>query len=226
MTTRHAAATAKGQYRTAGKAAMASGVIGVLAFGSMSAAVSVRSAGIPPDLLFRLNDAGVILQALLMVPVALALCRLSRQRPPAMGRAMLAFGIVALSLTVIWLALIFVHLAWDMVYTIPQGLIGVWLMLVNWRLSGVLGGGLRWLGMIAGFGMVLVGQFPISYVIVVEPMNYFVPVPDDSPMVESTANNIIHLLLIIGSYVGVLPYAIWSMLVSRRLLRERAGGDP
>ena len=93
---------------------------------------------------------------------------------------------------------------------------------MNWRLLGVLGRGLRWLGMIAGFGMVLVGQFPISYVIFVEPVNYFVPIPDDSPMVETTANNIIHLLLFIGTNIGVLPYPIWSMLVGRRLLRARA----
>lgn len=222
MTTQLLPATAAGQYRTAGKAAIISGVIGILAFGSMAAAVFVRLSGHPPDLLFTINHVGVILQSLLMIPVALALGRLSRQRPPAMSRATLAFGIVALSLTVFWLALIFIQLAWDAVYTVPQGLVGVWLMLVNWRLSGVLGRAVRWLGTIAGFGMVLVGQFPITYAIFVEPVNFFAPSPDDASFVETTANSIIHLLLIIGSYFGVLPYPIWSMLVGRRLLRERA----
>jgi len=128
--TSHVPSTASpSPYRSAGWAAIASGVIGVLAYVSMTAAVLVRSANIPPDLLFRLNDAGVILQSLLMIPVTVALFSLSGQRPPAMSRATLAFGTVALLLTIIWLALIFVHLAWDMVYTIPQGLIGVWLML-------------------------------------------------------------------------------------------------
>lgn len=208
--------------RIADWSAIASGVIGILAFGSMAAAVFVRLSNYPPELLFRINDVGVILQSLLMIPVALALWRLSRRRPPAMSRATLAFGIVALWLTVIWLALIFVDLAWDAVYNIPQGLIGVWLMLVNRRLSGVLGRGVRWLGTIAGFGMVLVGQFPITYAIFVEPVNFFASSPDDAPFVETPANNIIHLLLIIGSYFGVLPYPIWSMLVGRRLLRESA----
>jgi hypothetical protein len=136
-----------------------------------------------------------------------------------MSRAMLAFGIIAFALAVVCLALIFMHLAWDAVYMIPQGMIGLWTLLVSWRLSGVLGRGVRWLGMIAGFGILLAGQFPVSYVIFVEPMNYFVPIPDDSPVMETAANNIIHLLLIMGTWFGVLPYTIWCMLVGRRLLR-------
>jgi hypothetical protein len=39
MTTQLLAAIAQGKYRTAGKAAIVSGVVGILAFGSMSAAV-------------------------------------------------------------------------------------------------------------------------------------------------------------------------------------------
>jgi hypothetical protein len=155
-----------------------------------------------------------------MIPAARALDRLSRRRPPAMGRATLGFGIAAIALTVLWLGLIFIQLAWDAVYMIPQGLIGLWVMLVSWRLSGVLGRGVRVLGVIAGFGMVLAGQFPITYIIFVEPMNYFVPAPDDAPMVETAANTIIHGLLIVGTWFGVLPYTIWSMLVGRRLRRE------
>lgn len=214
--------TPSSPYRSTGWAAIVSGAIGILAYASMAAAVFVRAADIAPDLLFSINHVGVILQSLLMIPVARALRRLSHQRPPGMSRATLVFGIAALSLTVICLALILVQLAWDAVYTIPQGLIGVWLILLNWRLSGVLGRGVRWLGMIAGFGMVLVGQFPITYAIFVEPVNFFAPSPDDAPFVETTANNIIHLLLIIGSYFGVLPYPIWSILIGRRLHRESA----
>lgn len=225
MTTHLAAAISQGQYRPAGSAAIASGVIGILAFGSMAAAVVVRLGNHSPDFLFRISNAGVILQSLLMIAVAPALSRVSSQRPPVMSRATLAFGIVALALTIIWLVLIFVHLAWDAVYTMPQGLIGVWLILVNRRLSGVLRRGVRWLGTIAGVGLVLVGQFPITYPIFVEPVNFFASSPDDAPYVETTANNIIHLLLIIGTYFGVLPYPIWSLLVGRRVLGERAAGN-
>ena len=48
-------------YRGAAWAAIASGFIGILAFGCMTGAVFVRSADSPSELLFRLNDAGVML---------------------------------------------------------------------------------------------------------------------------------------------------------------------
>src|SRR5947207_2661039 len=39
---------------------------------------------------------------------------------------------------------------------------------------------------------------------------------------DSTANGIIHIVLMLGSFMGVLTFPIWSALVGRRLLRQRS----
>jgi len=100
MTTQLAAATAGGQYRAVGKAAI---VIGVVALGTLIAAIvylyTSKSAYIKVILFFiGLHGAGIILQSLFMIPAAFALHALARQQYSGMSRMTLAVGVAALSL--------------------------------------------------------------------------------------------------------------------------------
>ncbi len=106
-------------------------------------------------------------------------------------------------------------------YTIPQGMVGVWIMIVSRQLSSPGSRALARFGMIVGFGLVLVGTFPLGYGIFVDSSILRGPVPTDSPDVESIANEIVHLVLFIGTALGVLTLPIWSILLGRRLLRAQ-----
>ncbi|MGH7177725.1 MAG: hypothetical protein ACREJC_10120 [Tepidisphaeraceae bacterium] len=123
---------------------------------------------------------------------------------------------------VLCLLLNFVHAISDGIYTIPQGVFGVWLIGATWFLSGVLSRGLRWFGMVVGIGLVLVAAFPIGYGLFVNPLMFHGVITDATPDPPGTerANEILHLILIIGSFMGVTTYPIWAVLVGRRLLRR------
>lgn len=222
MTAQASATTTGSSHRSAGWAAIASGVIGIMAFGSLTAAVQVRSEVLPHagDLMFRAHDVGLILQSLFLVPVAFGLHALSPRWTPGVSRAMLAVGVVSLSSMVLLLSLVFVTVVWDALYTVPQAVLGVWLMVVNRRLSRALPRGLTWLGTVAGLGLALVGIFPLAYPIFVEPVGFRGPSTDDAAPPTTTANIIIHLVLYIGTFMGVATFPIWTILLGRRMLRE------
>lgn len=211
-------------YRFAGWAAIASGAVGIVAYGFLWAFVLKMISGgseqtcIP---LLRTHDAGVILQSLFMIPVALALHRMSSQHSPGVNRTTVAAGVTALSLVVVGLLLEFVNVLGSGLYMVPQGLLGVWLIVVNRHLSAMLPRGIRWLGTLVGIGFVLVATFPIGYAIFVDPRLGPIPFDYQPPKETDKANAILHNVLVIGSFMGVATYPIWAMLVGRRLLRQR-----
>jgi hypothetical protein len=218
MTAQVSATTMGWPYRVAGWAAITSGVVGILAFGFLMAALKTRGGG---DLIFRLHDAGVILQFLLMIPVVFGLHALARPRAPGANRATLVVGVVALALTVLCLMLRLINVISDEVYMVPQGVLGIWFIVVNRLVSGVLPRGLTWLGTIVGLGLVLVGTFPLAYTVFVEPVDFFAPIPAGySPPPMTTPNKIIHEVLLIGTFMGVATNPIWTLLVGGRLVRK------
>ena len=98
-------------YRSAGWAAIASGIIGIIAFGFLITAVLTRTSmeiTAPVYFMFRAHDVAVILQLLLIIPVAFALHKFSMQLHSEMSRTTLAVGIGALLFTVLFLLLVFV----------------------------------------------------------------------------------------------------------------------
>lgn len=94
-------------------------------------------------------------------------------------------------------------------------------MVVNRRLASVLPRGLTWFGMVVGFGLLLVGTFPLAYAIFVDPIGLYGPVPLDYPHPKTTANFIIHDVFFVGTVLGVWTYPIWTILLGRRLLRAQ-----
>lgn len=212
-------------HRFAGWASIASGAIGLFAFGALWSGLLTRggeSADHSGDAMFRLHDAGVILQYLLMIYVVFAIYDIARRRSVEMSRTTLNVGIGALVFTILFLLLGSTKVMMDTAYMVPQGVFGLWLIVVNKTMSGVFSRGLRRLGMVVGVGLILVGTFPIAFNIFVDPVGFLGTLPDDYVDKETLANNIVHLILLLGSFMGVATLPIWSLLLGIKL--QRAAG--
>jgi hypothetical protein len=152
-----------------------------------------------------------------MIPVALAFHRFS---PGSISRKNATVGVSGLSVIVLCVFPIFFNVLSDSLYMVPQGVLGIWLVVLNLKTSNELSRGVRWLGMFAGVGLFLVSLFPITYAIFVDSTPLFHPVPFDfDPPQAPAANAIVHVVLLIGTFMGVTTYPIWSILVGRKLLR-------
>jgi hypothetical protein len=175
--------------------------------------------------MFKANQVGFILQLLLLIPAAAGLQKLSQQQSPGISRAALNAGIGALALAVVSLLLGIVSILPEGYSFTTLGMVGVWLIVVNWRLSGVMPRWFRWLGTTA-LGVLIFGSYAPIYAMFVDSVIFRIPAVDlatypEPPM--NFANTILHHYVIwIGSITGLLPLPIWTLLVGRRLLREGA----
>jgi hypothetical protein len=212
-------------YRNAGWAAIASGVIGTTAVCLITDILLTRVSWIPSDRIWMLFDAfdiGIGIQYFLLIPAVFALRTLSRQSPPALGNAGFATGK--------WAAIFIVLLVWlgvgdrivsNGLYMVPQGIFGIWLLVVNWRLSRSLPGWLRWFGMVVGLGLALVGTSFIGLCFVY-PSNLVIPHPpmESIKEVNSVANTFFHQLLYFASLLGVATLPIWTIVTGFQLLKK------
>jgi hypothetical protein len=216
------AATTLTSYRFAGWMGVASGITGLIAFGLLITALAGRISGGDErawEHLIRTHDVGVILQSIFMIPVVFALYKLGRQQSVKVSRTTVPLGIVALSLIVAFLVLTVAKVIWDVLYILPQGLLGFWLIGVNRIMSPTLPRSLRILGVVSGAGLVLVAAFPIGYASFVDALGLHGPVPFDYvPPQAVIANAIVHIVLVIGTFMGVATYPIWAALLGRKLL--------
>jgi len=214
-----------------GRLAIASGVIGLVAFIFLIVAVTTRGTWALSSrvyLLFRAHDLAVVLQLLLLIPVTHRLRKLSGQNPPDIGRKIDAWGIGALCVATLLLLLGVCKIVNDMAYMLPQGLFGAWLILANLRLSGLLPRWLRYFGMVVGFGLVLVGTVFPGLAVFVYPKMLKVPAVavDDEVFQNTEINQILHLLLTIGSVLGVATLPIWALLTGAKLRGKEDAGSP
>lgn len=220
-------ASASGSYRLAGWAAIASGVIGIIAFGSLIAylattpsevlesKVALEPGAIP--LLSRLflssSDVGFILQSLLMIPVALAIHAYGRQRSPAVSLAAVTVAIIALGGVALLRFLTVVNPdVSGILFMGPTGFIGAWLIVVNWLLASVLSRGLRTTGTVAGVGLIIQSAsfFFLGGLIVL------------TAGPEAYADDVdFHNWNAIGGVPGSILFAIWAILLGSKLLRAR-----
>jgi hypothetical protein len=206
-------------YRSTGWSAIASGVVGIVSFVCLIAYLTtqvdqfIQSGVMPPAgrILLTTNYVGVLVQALLMVPVAFAVSTLMRDKTPTASRIFLVVGIVALlGVALARLLLLFSPAVSDILFMGPMGFVGVWLIAVNWLSAGVISRVLRITGMIAGLGLTILGA------------SFFflggLAVLTDGPF--AYANNVnFHTGIRIGGVPGSILYPIWAILFGRRLLR-------
>ena len=209
----------------AGRAVIASGVIGMLAVGSLIAHLAYRGPRSGLGLLMQnFHDVGVVLQFLLMIPVVFGLQKLSEQKSPGMRQTTLFVSVGALSFTVLFLLLGITKIIAAVLYMFPQGVFGVSLMIICWQMRGIFSRGLRWFGMVVGLGLALVGTFPTGYAIFVDTTVLQIPAASDEAVQKvphTPANQILHFILVIGSLMGVATLPIWTLLLGRRLLRKK-----
>ena len=211
--------------RSTGWAAIASGIAGLSGVGFLIAYLVIRNNNMDEAMrMANRHDGIVMLQFLLLLPVIIALQKVWLQRPPGMSKAMFRTGMAAACFTVLFLFLGLLKIMADVLYMFPQGIFGVWLIITCWRMRGLLPRGLCWFGIVLGFGLALVGLFPPYYAIFVDPIILSMPAAPDEAVAKipiSHANMIIHQVLWIGSPLGVLTLPFWTLLLGRRLLREK-----
>jgi hypothetical protein len=98
-----------------------------------------------------------MLQAILMIPVALAIRAFARHRSPGLSRAVTLVGVCALAVIALLRLLLFLNpmAISDILFTGPMGFVGAWLIMVNRRLPELLSKGLRITGTVAGVGWII-----------------------------------------------------------------------
>ena len=103
-----------------------------------------------------------------------------------------------------------------------QGLLGIWLIVVNRLVSGAFSRGLRWFGTVVGVGLMIAAVFPVGNFLFVDPTFGPLPFNSEPPAGTERANQILHNILAIGGLLGVAPLPIWTALVGRKLLKMGA----
>jgi hypothetical protein len=203
--------------------AILSGVFGIAAFACLILFLVMRPSAADQQtshLLLRTHDVGVVLQSLCLIPFALALGAIAPRDSRGSSRVTGAAAVSLLALVVILMLLSLVKVVADVLYMIPQGAVGVWLIAACRQIASSLPRGLRRLGIVAGIGLILVTVFPIGYSLFVDPAILHGPVSDDDPTPPGTdrANEIVHIALAIGTLIGCSTYPIWTALAGRWLL--------
>ncbi len=202
---------------------MLSGAFGLVAFVCLILFLVMRPSAADQSasrLLLRSHDVGVILQSLSLMPFVLALDAIARRESRGSSRARGTAAVAILALIVVLMSSSFIKLVADVLYMIPQGALGAWLIVVCRQVANGLPRGLRRLGIVAGAGLILISTFPIGYALFVDPAILHGPVSDDDPTPPGTekADQIVHIALAIGTLIGRSMYPIWAALAGRWLL--------
>lgn len=210
-------------YSSAGRAAIVSGVIGILAIGSLLGYLTTFGQDAQNAVVLqKFHDVFLILQLVFLIPVVIAFCKLISHHSSYISKAMLNFGVGAICFTILFLLLALPKILKDFLFMFPQGVFGVWLIIACWRLKGLIPQWIRWFGIIVGLGLTLVGIFPLGFALFVDKIILQIPAPSDEVMEkipETPANIFLHQILWIGSLMGMLTLPIWTITIGIKLLR-------
>ena len=211
-------------YRSAGWAALLSGLTAILAtvslilFFAIEAPQGATSGGQAEHLWGPLSDISPILQMLLLLPVMQALYRMERSRAgrsslmAALAGVLGAFGVAAFQLLLITRVLAFEQEVGLVV--LATGVVGAWLVLANHlgRIQGLLPARLAWLGMAVGVAFVM------------EPV--LLSALGGASFWRNLMSNYVLLagaaLVFLVAYVG---FPIWAIWLGRALLAPAAAAD-
>ena len=205
-------------------AAVASGTIGIMAAACLIAAVQLRAwrAASRPVVrfLFTTHDVAIICQSLLLIPAICVVHALYRQRSSAVSFASAVTSVTALSAIALLQSLRFADIGPDTLYMVPQGLLGVWLIIVNKCAKDILPPHVARVGMVAGLGLTMIAASLLTVI------GYFgvgalsgpIRVGDSSARL---VNRIVHINLDVGTFLGKPTYPIWVLLVAFTFLRNR-----
>ncbi|GHH16761.1 hypothetical protein GCM10008023_21140 [Sphingomonas glacialis] len=199
-----------------------SGGLGICAFGSLIAYVTTpslqmqTSGGVPPmgALLLTVQFLSFAVQVLMMIPVAIRLFGMSGRRSPAPGRngifqGWTILGVVALAgVAILRLAAMVDVAISDILFMLPMGLVGVWLVAVNCKNPIAFPGWMKIWGLVAGLGLVGVC---LNFL-----FNGGLAVFSNDSMAYGNDVNF-HIGLGLFGFPGFSLYATWSILLGLRL---------
>jgi hypothetical protein len=219
-------------FRYAGWSAYLSAVLGILStvflfvFYGVEVPQVVAAGGAGTQVFGTLNDITGLFQLFFMLPLTVALYRLSSARRPGLSVAALLLGLAGLLLAVVAQALLVAQVI-SFVVNLPIVLaalllIGVWLILTNHlgRSAGALSARLAWVGEATGVAFFLAGCFA-PLVVLAGP---------NGPLAAAAASVGIyatqHPVIIVGGIVVAAPIfllwsfgtLIWCVWLGRRLL--------
>ncbi len=199
--------------------AIASALAGLLSFSCLMTYLFTPSflmddSGTMPHaarVLMNTNFLAAMLQAVLMLPVVSVLSRMSGQRSPVPSRIASLLGITGFSLVALFRVLpIFDPVVSDILFMAPTGLVGMWLLLINWLSKGIQSRAIVILGMIAGFFLFGVG---LNFA-----FNGGAAVFTQGPL--AYGNNVpFHIGLGLTGAPGFTLFPLWSILLGVRLLK-------
>uniref|UniRef100_UPI0035C94AC6 hypothetical protein n=1 Tax=uncultured Sphingomonas sp. TaxID=158754 RepID=UPI0035C94AC6 len=209
--------------------AIVSGVLGICSFASLIAYITTpalqmqESGGTQPmgELLLIVQFLSSAAQVLMMIPVAIWLYGMNDRRSPARGRNGMVqgwtiLGVVALAgVAILRLAAMADAAISDILFMLPMGLVGVWLVAISWTNPIPLPVWMRIWGLVAGMGLVGVG---LNFL-----FNGGVAVFSTDPMAYGNDVNF-HIGLGLFGFPGFSLFATWSVLLGLRLLRISSDG--
>jgi hypothetical protein len=205
-------------------AAVASGTIGIMAAACLIAADQLRAWRVASrpvvTLLFTSHDVGTIFQSLLLIPVICMVHALYGQRSPPVSFASAVVSVIALSAIALLQSLRLAGIGPDTLYMVPQGLLGLWLIIVNRRARNILPRHVALVGMVAGVGLTVIAASLLTVI------GYFGLGALSGPIRASDAsarlvNRIVHFNLDVGTFLGKPTYPIWVLLVAFTFHRNR-----
>jgi hypothetical protein len=152
-----------------------------------------------------------MLQALLMIPVAIAVSALLGRG--LVNRSATVLGCLGLSVVALLKLLLLLPdpAVSDILFMGPTMFVGVWLVVVNWLLAGKLSLAMRALGTIAGLGLVTVGLsfFFLGGLVVLS----------EGPSAYANDKDF-HIGIAVGGVPGFILYPVWAVLLGRSLLQH------
>ncbi|WP_143144248.1 hypothetical protein [Flaviramulus basaltis] len=113
-------------FRNSGWAAVASGILGVLVIISLIGYLILRSSNMGASIILnRFHDVGVSIQFLLLIPVVIALQKMSQKQIPIITKTTITTGITAISFIALFSLLILPKIVSDILYMLHLGVFGV-----------------------------------------------------------------------------------------------------
>jgi len=196
------------------------GVAGLVAFACLLTYLTTQvgtfiETGVMPTegvLLLAAFDLSGALQALLMMPVALALRGLGAQRHHTAGNVVLAIGCIGFLGVAVLRGLTHVapSIFSDILFMAPTGLVAIWLLATCVLPNGLLPLWLRLIGVVAALGLLIVAGsffFLDGIAVLTEGVDAY------------ASNEEFHEGIAVGGPPGNILFAIWSIVVGIRLLR-------
>jgi hypothetical protein len=202
--------------------AIVSGVLGICSFVSLIAYISTptlqmqESGAVAPvgELLLTGQFLTSAVQVLMMIPVAIWFYRTSGRRSPGLiskriVRRWTILGVVALASVGLFRLVPMVDAAVsDILFMLPMGLVGAWLVAINWANPIALPGWVRIWGVVAGLCLIGVG---LNFL-----FNGGMAVFSKGPLAYGNDVNF-HIGLGLFGFPGFTLFATWSVLLGLRL---------